>query len=309
VGAKHQCRSNPQNALRSTPPNPQKPKETPPKNTPNHNLSATHRQPIPNIPTPSGVNNQSSIINKEAPRPRRPPRLAVVGTTTQSLYAKKPFPINSSSINSKKSQQSYPFCAKQTQCSQAINQRNTCYYKELQPKPSSGSPKKQTQSNPNFWRHAWNLSGLLPYSVSCLLSSVVRLLYPAVPSMAIKSVSIRINSRQKTTTRAKKHTKSTQNKPNLKNPKITTTLVTTKSYNQNPPQPAPKKQTQTNPIPARYDIQHTPAPRGTYEIRKTNPISKPPKPPQPLLPQRFTRKKPSAGPKKQTQSNPILICL
>jgi hypothetical protein len=45
---------------------------------------------------------------------------------------------------------------------------------------------------------------------------------------------ISINPRQKTTQRAKKHTKSTQNKPNLKNPKITVTPVITKVYAKKP---------------------------------------------------------------------------
>jgi len=54
----------------------------------------------------------------------------------------------------------------------------------------------------------------------------------------------------------------TQNKPNSQNPKTNANLATAKNYEQKPPPPHSKKQTQSNPIPPRRDeIRNT-----TYDI-------------------------------------------
>jgi len=64
-----------------------------------------------------------------------------------------------------------------------------------------------------------------------------------------------------------------QNKPNFQIPKTNTNLATAKNYKQKPPLPHPKKQTQSNPIPARREPPPRYAIRNTkYEIRNTNPI-------------------------------------
>jgi len=68
-----------------------------------------------------------------------------------------------------------------------------------------------------------------------------------------KSVLISVNPCLKSAGRAKPHAFYAQNKPNVSTPKINTTLVPTKNYNQKPPQSHPKKQTQTNPIPPHRD--------------------------------------------------------
>ncbi len=62
---------------------------------------------------------------------------------------------------------------------------------------------------------------------------------------------------------------SAQNKPNHKTQETITNPATPNNYKQKPPHPTQKKQTQTNPIPARDEIRHT-----TSHIRNPNPIPK-----------------------------------
>jgi len=114
-----------------------------------------------------------------------------------------------------------------------------------------------------------------------------------------------------------------QNKPNSQKLKTNATSVTAKDYKQEPPYPTQKnkpKQTQSQPAGKTPTIENR-ASRIKYlpyitthpythvpmrHLRKTNPISKTPKPPQPPMSKRVTPISRSAPPQKnKPNSNPI----